>query len=236
MGSNQDTVKKTIIKPIIRQTIGLIGIASISCLVTLTSCGRSNSPATSSGTTESSPLAQSSPDITTSPSADPSNSPAISPSPGSAAPLDPSLANVLDERLIVRAAQDNLFEIQAGQLAAQKATNSSVKNFAQMMVRDHTNAIPYIQRVASARVVTLPTDMGAQNKARLDRLSGLSGASFDRAYMTEIVNSHHTDVALMQNQAEQGKDQELKTQAARYLPALQAHLQTAEQILQQVNG
>jgi predicted outer membrane protein len=49
-----------------------------------------------------------------------------------------------------------------------------------------------------------------------------------------MVNSHRQDVALLQNQAQRGQDQQLKTQASQYLPALQGHLQLAENLLQQV--
>lgn len=152
--------------------------------------------------------------------------------------VDPGTASstVLDNPLLVRAAQDNRFEIEAGQVASQKATDPQVKQFAQMMVRDHTRATAILQQLADARNLTLPTDMGDPNQAVLARLSSLSGKEFDRAYMTEMVNSHQKDVALAENQAQNGKDSQLKSLAAQKLPALEQHLQMAQQLAQQMGS
>lgn len=150
--------------------------------------------------------------------------------------LDPDSTNILDNDLVVKGAQDNRFEIQAGELAVQKATDAEVKQFAQTMVRDHTQATDLIQQVAAERNITLPTDMGDQNQAVFARLSELSGAEFDRAYMTEMVNSHQKDVALARNQAQNGKDEALKSLAAEKLPALENHLNKAQALAQRLDG
>ncbi|HEY9621281.1 MAG TPA: DUF4142 domain-containing protein [Crinalium sp.] len=213
---NRDTFKK------VSTAISLISIGS---LILLAGCNSSRVSSSASNSPTSSPIAQASSDV--------SPSTAGLPSP-QGVPVDPESNNVLDDQLIIKFAQDNLFEIQANQLAQQKASSSAVKQFAQRMVHDHTQATAKLQQVASARNVTLPTDMGGQNRAMFDRLSGLSGRDFDREFATIMVNSHRQDVALLQNQAQRGQDQQLKTQASQYLPALQGHLQLAENLLQQV--
>jgi putative membrane protein len=223
---------------LLNRAAGLIGVTSISVLVTLAGCGQQSDRNNTATPTTSSPLAQNSPDSTVSPGS--TGSPGTETTPGASATpsplLSPNLSNVLDNDLVRKVAQDNLFEIQAGQLASQKATNSAVKQFAQRMVQDHTRATPRVQQIASARNITLPTDMGAQNRGLLDRLSGLSGAAFDRAYADAMVTSHSADVALLQNQAQRGQDQDLKAQAAQNLPALQEHLQMAQLLSQQLGG
>lgn len=150
--------------------------------------------------------------------------------------IDPESTNILDNDLIIKAAQDNLFELQASQLAIQKATNPEVKQFAQKMVQDHTKATGLLQQLAAERNITLPTEMGQQNQAVFARLPDLSGAEFDRAYMTEMVNSHQKEVALARNQSQNGKDQELKALAAEKLPALEGHLKMAQDLAQQLSS
>lgn len=211
------------------RSIGFAQIISLTGLLILTSCA----PRADSTRTES--------PIDTSRTAQSSPNPA-STAPGTAADspadmtLDPDSANILDNALVIKGAQDNIFEIQAGQLAARQAASPEVKQFAQKMVQDHTQAAPLLQQVATERNITLPTEMGDQNQAILARLSNLSGAEFDRAYMTEMVNSHQQDVALVRNQTKNGKDQALKSLASEKLPALEAHLQLAQRLAQRLSS
>src|SRR5439155_6580051 len=65
---------------------------------------------------------------------------------------------------------------------------------------------------------------------RCDRLSGLSGADFDRAYMSEMVRDHTEDVALFEHEAQSASDADVKAYAARSLPTLREHLAVARQV------
>lgn len=127
----------------------------------------------------------------------------------------------------MKAAQDNLAEIQLGQLAAEKATSDAVKEYGQMMVEHHTQATQELTQLARQKGLTLPTDMGEENRAKVERLSKLSGREFDSAYMQEMVNAHTQDVSLFQSQTQQGQAQDLKAWAAQKLPLLEEHLQMA---------
>lgn len=219
---------------LLKRSIGFVQIISVGALLALTSCGpgSNNASAPNQVNGNDSAQVQSSP-VETPISPGSTTGTADSPSDMT---LDPESTNILDNDLVIKGSQDNLFEIQAGQLAVQKATNAEVKQFAQMMVRDHTRATDLIQQAAAERNITLPTDMGDQNQAVLARLSELSGAEFDRAYMTEMVNSHQKDVALARNQAQNGKDQALKTLTAEKLPALEGHLRMAQELAQRLSS
>jgi putative membrane protein len=225
--------------PLLTQSIGFIQVISIGVLLGLASCNSRTDQASTPNATNQAQV-QPSPAVSTSPSST-SSSPTTGPTSGtvndpSDMTVDPNSANVVDNALVVKGAQDNSFEIQAGQLAAQKAANPSVKQFAQTMVRDHTKATSLLQQLAAKRNITLPAGVGEQNQALLARLKQLSGAEFDRAYMTEMVNSHQKDVALMQNQAQNGNDQQLKSLAAEKLPALENHLKMAQDLAQRLNS
>jgi putative membrane protein len=96
------------------------------------------------------------------------------------------------------------------------------------MVDDHGKANKELMQLADSEGVTLPKEMDSKAKETADRLSKLSGAEFDRAYMKEMVEDHTKDVSAFQRQAEQGKDQDVKGWAAKTLPTLQEHLQMAK--------
>jgi putative membrane protein len=96
------------------------------------------------------------------------------------------------------------------------------------MVADHTKANDELKEIASKKGITLPTSMDAKSQATYDRLSKLSGAEFDRAYMRDMVADHKTDVNEFKQESERGTDPDLKAFAAKTLPTLQEHLQMAE--------
>ncbi len=133
-----------------------------------------------------------------------------------------------DSTFAVKAAQGGLAEVQMGQLATQKASNSDVKAFGQQMVDDHSKANDEFKSIASRKGVTLPTSMDAKDQATYDRLSKLNGAAFDRAYMADMVKDHRTDIAEFEHEASSGSDPDIKGFASKTLPTLKHHLEMAE--------
>lgn len=136
-----------------------------------------------------------------------------------------------EKQFMNEAAQGGLAEVQLGQLASQRGTNNAVKQFGQRMVQDHTQANNQLQQLATQKGVTLPNDIGNENQKVRQRLSKLSGTSFDREYMNYMVKDHTKDVSLYRRQAQQGQDPDLKAFAAQTLPILQEHLQLARSIV-----
>ncbi len=141
-----------------------------------------------------------------------------------------------DKMFMTKAAQGGMAEVQLGQLAEQKASAQAVKDFGKRMVTDHTKANDQLKGIASNKGVTLPSALDAKDKALYDRLNGLSGASFDRAYMQAMVQDHKTDVAEFQKESSKAHDSDVKSFASTTLPTLQDHLQMAEQVDSQVKG
>ena len=62
----------------------------------------------------------------------------------------------------------------------------------------------------------------------MDNLTWLSGADFESQYMRDMVSDHKEDVKKFQNEADKGKDADLKKFASQTLPTLKEHLQLAE--------
>ena len=108
--------------------------------------------------------------------------------------------------------------MELGQLALQKGTSPQVKQFAQRMVTDHTQANQELMQLAKIPEPHLPTQVDVKHKADMDRLRGVNGTAFDTAYMQHMVQDHQKDVAEFQKQAQSGSDPELKSFAVKYLP------------------
>jgi len=134
------------------------------------------------------------------------------------------------QAFLTEAATGGMAEVELGTLAAGKASNARVKEFGQRMVTDHGKANEELKALAARKNITLPQSLDAKHKAEHDRLAAMSGAAFDRAYVTAMVNDHQKDVAEFKKQAASNADPDVKAWAAKTLPTLQEHLQMIESI------
>jgi putative membrane protein len=141
-----------------------------------------------------------------------------------------------DRQFVTKAAQDNLAEIELGQLAVKQAKNDEIKKFAQRLVQDHSQINDELKQLVANRGITLPQNSGKENAKIKARLAKLSGDAFDKAYINHIVEDHKRAISLYERQAKQGNDPDLKNWAARILPTLQEHLQLANSIAERVRG
>lgn len=131
---------------------------------------------------------------------------------------------------LVQAASGDQFEIQSSQLALQMSQNAGVRNFANMMIADHTRLS---QAMAAAAVAArlrapVPTLLPAQ-QAALDQLRTAGvGTAFDIAYRNAQISAHQQALTLMQNYATSGDVPALRTAAGQAIPTVQNHLALAQ--------
>lgn len=133
-----------------------------------------------------------------------------------------------DRMFMHKAAIGGMVEVQLGTLAQQKASSDQVKQFGARMAEDHGKANDELKQIASTKGVQLPTALDKKNQGVMDRLQKMSGAQFDKAYMSDMVSDHKEDIADFKKEAGSGKDADLKGFAAKTLPTLQEHLQMAQ--------
>jgi putative membrane protein len=141
-----------------------------------------------------------------------------------------------DTTFATKAAQGGLAEVELGKLARDKAQSDDVKQFGQKMVDDHSKANDDLKQIAQKNNMTLPTDVSAKDRANIDRLSKLSGAAFDKAYMRDMVADHTKDSAEFHTEANSGSNSELKDFAGKYAPTIDEHLKMAKDINAKLAG
>jgi len=117
-----------------------------------------------------------------------------------------------------------LTEVELGKVAAQKGASDGVKQFGQKMVDDHTKANDQLKEIATKENMEMPTTLDSKHQSRVDKLSKLSGAAFDKAYMKDQLKDHEQDVKEFQMEAQNGHDPNIKQFATTTLPVLQEHL------------
>jgi putative membrane protein len=165
-----------------------------------------------------------------------------------------------DKKFIMEATHGGMMEVELGKLGVEKASSPDVKQFAQRMVDDHSKANDELMQLASQKGVTLShgdhqatmsntasgmtesTGTGhsssadkdhqamMKGQAVKDKLSKLSGADFDREYMSMMVKDHVKDVKEFEEASSKAKDADLKAWAAKTLPTLREHLQMARDV------
>ena len=147
-----------------------------------------------------------------------------------------SAQDVNDAQIASIVVTANQVDIDAGKLAATKATDPEVKKFAQTMVTDHTG----VNKQATALVTKLkvkPEDNSTSKslydggKENVTKLKTLKGKEFDKAYIDHEVAYHQAvldavDKTLIPN----AKNEELKALLVKVRPAFVAHLEHAKHL------
>src|SRR5947209_6856481 len=141
-----------------------------------------------------------------------------------------------DQDFINNAAKGNRAEIQLGKMVAAKTKDPSVKQFAQMMVKDHTDAMNKLQQVAKSKNITLPDGIPDDAQELQSKVSSDTGKQLDKDYMDGMVQDHQKDVQEFQQATNSLQDPDIKNWATSTLPVLQKHLQKAQQIDSKLNG
>lgn len=147
-----------------------------------------------------------------------------------AAPARAKTLSTQDRKFVETAGEAGAAEVEMAKVAMERADSSDVKSFASRMVSDHQKAGDDLEKIASSKGVNIDDHMSAKDRAELDRLHKLQGASFDREYVKSQLAAHKAAVALFDKQSKSGNDSELKQFAASTLPTLHDHLQLVQQL------
>lgn len=135
-----------------------------------------------------------------------------------------------DADFVVEAAANGMAELEAARLAADKATNTQVKEFAAMLVKDHEGVNASLKTLASGKGITLPTTVKDSEQRDLSDLREKSGADFDKEFMDMMVDLHQEDVNRLEKMADNAEDAQIRNFAASNLPKMKQHLEKAKSI------
>lgn len=122
-------------------------------------------------------------------------------------------------------ANGDMFEIESSKLAATMSKNQAVKDFAAMMVKDHTASSARLKAATAGMTpaVTLAPMLDTMQQADLAALKG-AGDTFDKLYVEKQVAAHEKALALLTAYASTGDAPALKDFAAKTAPVVEGHL------------
>ena len=147
-----------------------------------------------------------------------------------ALPLTLFAADNPDATFYKKAAEGGIAEVEMGQLAQNKSSTQSVKDFGAMMMKDHSAANDKLKAIADGKGIKLPTSPSVMQKASKAKLEVLTGTTFDKSYIKGMVEDHQEDIKEFQKEASSGQDPDAKAFAAATLPTLKAHLKKIQEI------
>jgi putative membrane protein len=129
-----------------------------------------------------------------------------------------------DATFYKHASEGGMAEVELGNLAQQKSSSQSVKDFGAMMVADHTAANDKLKAIAASKNIKLPTSPSVGQRATKAKLEVLSGDTFDKSYIKGMIADHEEDIKEFKKESVSGEDADAKAYATATLPTLQAHL------------
>ena len=134
-----------------------------------------------------------------------------------------------DQQFIDLAAQTDMVEVNLGQLAQSASSSQPVKDYAQMLITDHTKDFNQLYELAHQANLNRPDAIDAgHNKAMIAPFQKLTGTAFDRRYIHEMIAGHTQAIAVYKKVAEDAGNSALKSYAEETLPTLQKHLDAAK--------
>ena len=147
-----------------------------------------------------------------------------------ALPLMAAAKDNPDASFFKNAAEAGIAEVEAGKLALEKGSSAAVKEFAAMMVKDHSAANDKLKAIATTKGVKLPDEPGLKHKAMKKVLEMKSGEAFDKSYIQGQIKDHKDTADLLKKELDDGKDAEARAFASETLPKVKMHLEKIQQI------
>ena len=134
-----------------------------------------------------------------------------------------------------KAAAGGIAEIETSRLALEKSASADVKEFANMMITDHSKANDELASIAKKHDIEVPDTTTLVKQAK-EKILDMRDESFDAAYANNQVKAHEDTIELFKKEANTVTDDkvkgatELKAFAQKMLPGLEKHLDAAKKL------
>jgi putative membrane protein len=133
----------------------------------------------------------------------------------------------------------NQMEIDLGKAAKQKGASAGVKEYGEMLIKDHTESDTKLKALAKKSGQTIPaekpaTDVEKQEKATAQanaaKLKKQKGSSFDAMFLTAMVDGHEKELAKIDTKIAEVQSPELADLLRAKKPMLQHHADHAREL------
>jgi putative membrane protein len=150
---------------------------------------------------------------------------------GSAAVLtssSPALAAPA-QKFLFAAAQGNASEVMLGQEIARLSSSPRVRQFGQMLVRDHGKGLREVDALAARMHLRVPHTIAIEARTEDLKLRKLRGRDFDAEVKRYMIFDHEKDISDFTDQS-RGGERMTAAFANKTLPVLNHHLEMAKSL------
>ncbi len=135
----------------------------------------------------------------------------------------------------------NRSEVDAGQLASERASSEEVRAYASRMVKEHDATLQETSQLAQRIRLephhpALAANVDNTHHKAMDNLREKAGPTFDKAYMKYQVKTHKQSVDLVKDMADTVNDPQFRRFLQETQPELQSHLEAAQFVQRQVRA
>jgi putative membrane protein len=129
-----------------------------------------------------------------------------------------------------------MYEVEAGNIAAQRAHSAKVRAFGERMVKAHTETTDKLKStLASINAnVSPPAHLDDRRQGMIDELRGAKDADFDARYLAQQIDAHREALILMRGYAKSGDNPAVRKLASQTVALVQSHLNMAEHLAKTV--
>ena len=132
---------------------------------------------------------------------------------------------------VAKAGAADLYEIESSRIALRRARRPAVREFAQMLIADHSRTTAQVAAAARADGIDPPPPMlEPAQRTMIRQLSRAGNQGFDQAYLNQQVTAHQQALSLHRNQARSGAGDDLRRVAAAAVPVIEGHLSQARRL------
>ncbi|MBA3697374.1 MAG: DUF4142 domain-containing protein [Planctomycetes bacterium] len=143
---------------------------------------------------------------------------------------DPAALHEDDAMFIKRATIAGMMEARACEAALKRNLTAEEQSFAKQLMSDHQKANDELSAIAKRKGYTPPANLPDDEQDKLAKMGGIKDKDFNEEFLEHQITCHKKVVDLFEDQAEDGKDTELRGFAAKHLPTMKAHLATAKRL------
>lgn len=134
-----------------------------------------------------------------------------------------------DDAFLTDAIKADNSEVALGRLAAQKGGSQGVRSFGETLATDHAQAKTEAAALAEKLNISFNDEITSEAAEEQQKLQELSGADFDKEFLSYMISDHKKDISMFQKQANADKAATAAL-ARKTLPTLRKHLDTAQSL------
>lgn len=128
-----------------------------------------------------------------------------------------------DDEFLRNAYSRAVGEENLAQLAVKNSQDAEIQKIGHRMINEQNRAKADLKRIAEAKNITLQNELAQADQRTRDRLSGLQGAEFDRAYRDHLNTDYKNMIYMYQDQAQDARDTQVRDVASQYAKMFEEH-------------